>query len=103
MEQNTTNQLNITLPEDIQEGIYSNLAIITHSDNEFVVDFISVMPNTPQARVASRIVLTPQAAKRFMRAMSENVARYEAQFGTIKEHNNVPPNNFSGGAGPSAR
>ena len=64
MQQNDAqNQLNIELTEDVAEGHYSNLAIITHSNAEFVVDFISVMPNAPKAKVKSRIVLTPQHAK----------------------------------------
>ena len=65
------NQINIELTEDIADGIYSNLAIIQHSNQEFVVDFIKVMPGVPKAKVKARIVLTPQHAKRFMRAMAE--------------------------------
>ena len=65
------NQLNIELTEEIAEGIYSNLAIITHSNQEFVVDFIKVMPGIPKAKVKSRIVLTPQHAKRLMKALIE--------------------------------
>ena len=64
MENNNENQLNIELSEEVAEGIYSNLAIITHSNAEFVVDFVKVMPGVPKARVKSRIVLTPQHAKR---------------------------------------
>jgi hypothetical protein len=58
-EQNIENQLNIELSEEVAEGIYSNLAVITHSNSEFVLDFIRVMPGVPKARVKSRIVLTP--------------------------------------------
>ena len=83
--QNPENQLNIELSEEIAEGIYSNLAIITHSPTEFVVDFIKVMPGVPKAKVKSRIVLTPQHAKRLMKALVDNVKRYEQQFGHIDD------------------
>ena len=75
-EQNNENQLNIELSEEIAEGIYSNLAIITHSNTEFVLDFIRVMPGVPKARVKSRIVLTPEHAKRFLIAMEENIEKF---------------------------
>jgi hypothetical protein len=90
-------QLNIELPEDIAEGSYANLAIITHSPSEFVVDFVRVMPNMPKARVQSRIILTPQHAKRLMRALADNVRRYEQQFGTIEDQESFPsaPLNFT--------
>jgi hypothetical protein len=67
-EQQNPNQINIELSEEIAEGIYSNLAIITHSNSEFVLDFIKMMPGVPKAKVKSRIVLTPQHAKRLMKA-----------------------------------
>ena len=76
-EQNNDNQLNIELSEEIAEGIYSNLAIITHSNTEFVMDFIRVMPGVPKARVKSRIVLTPEHAKRFLRALEDNIEKFE--------------------------
>ena len=79
------NQLNIELNEEVAEGIYSNLAIITHSNSEFVLDFVRIMPGVPKAQVKSRIVLTPQHAKRLMRALSDNVVKFEAQHGPIKE------------------
>jgi hypothetical protein len=79
------NQLNIELSEEIAEGIYSNLAIITHSNSEFVVDFINIMPGAPKARVKSRIVLTPQHAKRLAKALAENVRKFESVHGTIKD------------------
>jgi len=69
MENNNQNQINIELPEDIAEGEYSNLAIITHSNQEFVLDFVRVAPGVPKAKVKSRIVLTPQHAKRVMKAL----------------------------------
>ena len=96
-EQNNQNQLNIELSEEIAEGIYSNLAIITHSHSEFIVDFIKVMPGVPKARVKSRIVLTPQHAKRLMKALKENVTKYEAVHGPIKDVEAMAlPLNFGG-------
>ena len=91
------NQLNIELPEEVAEGIYSNLAIISHSHSEFVIDFIRMMPNVPKAKVKSRIVLTPQHAKKLMRAMIDNVKKYEAQHGAINEPEQTPypPMNFN--------
>ncbi|RZL13544.1 MAG: DUF3467 domain-containing protein, partial [Pedobacter sp.] len=80
-EQNLDNQLNIELSEEIAEGIFSNLAIITHSNTEFVVDFIRVMPGVPKARVKSRIILTPEHAKRLLGAMQDNIDKYEAANG----------------------
>jgi hypothetical protein len=95
--QNPENQLNIELSEEIAEGIYSNLAIITHSPTEFVVDFIKVMPGVPKAKVKSRIVLTPQHAKRLMKALSDNVTRFEQMHGKIKDSEmNALPLSFGG-------
>lgn len=90
------NQLNIEITEEIAQGIYSNLAVISHSPTEFVVDFINIMPNMPQAKVKSRIILTPQHAKRLMKALQDNVRRYEQQNGTISDAEmNMPPINFN--------
>ena len=87
-------KLNIELSEEVAEGIYSNLAIITHSPSEFVCDFVRIMPGVPKAKVKSRIVLTPQHAKRLLKALAENVRRFEAQHGEIKEGEtpNIPLN-----------
>jgi hypothetical protein len=85
MEENKKPQLNIELNEDVAQGVYSNLAVITHSPSEFVVDFIRVMPGVPKARVQSRIILTPQHAKRLMKALSENISKFEAQHGKITD------------------
>ena len=74
------NQINIELSDEMAEGIYSNLAVITHSGTEFVVDFIKMMPGVPKAKVKARIILTPQHAKRLFRAIKENIAKYEAPF-----------------------
>ena len=87
-------QLNIELDDKTAEGTYSNLAIINHSVSEFIVDFISVMPGQPKAKVKSRIILTPQHAKRLLKAMAENIRRFEAQHGEITEGEspNIPLN-----------
>lgn len=93
------NQLNIEISEEIAEGEYANLAIITHSHAEFVIDFVNVMPGTPKSRVKSRIILTPQHAKRFMKALIENIERFEEVNGDIKDLEEVQlPMNFGGPA-----
>jgi hypothetical protein len=90
-------QLNIEISEDVSEGEYANLAIITHSHAEFVVDFVNVMPGTPKSKVKSRIILTPFHAKRFMKAMVENVKKFEAANGTIQDMETVEmPFTFGG-------
>lgn len=96
-DQNNQNQINIELSEEIAEGVYSNLAIITHSNAEFVIDFVRILPGVPKAKVKSRILLTPQHAKRLLMALKDNVQKYEASFGTIKEAD-MPgiPMNFGG-------
>jgi len=97
MSDNPENKLNIELPEEIAEGVYSNLAVIAHSNSEFVIDFLRLMPNVPKAKVKSRIVITPQHAKRLLSALAENIQRFEAQHGPIKESgsSNLPPMNFN--------
>lgn len=88
-------QINIELDEKTAEGIYSNLAIINHSVSEFVVDFLSIMPGTPKSKVKARIILTPQHAKRLLKALGENVHRFEKAHGEIKEYDQPPiPLNF---------
>lgn len=97
METNQQNQLNIEISEEMAEGQYANLAIITHSHAEFVVDFVNVMPNTPKSKVKSRIILTPQHAKRLMKALVDNINRFEAVNGDIKDIEEVQlPMNFGG-------
>ena len=93
MENNQENQLNIELSEEVAEGIYSNLAIISHSTSEFVLDFIRLMPGTPKANVKSRIILTPEHTKRLLMALQDNIAKYESQMGKIKvpENGIMPP------------
>ncbi len=87
MEPNQQNKgkLNIELPDEVAEGIYANLAIIQHSRSEFVVDFIKMLPGIPKAKVKSRIILTPQHAKKLLRALQENVKKFESMHGAIKE------------------
>ena len=88
-------QINIELDDKIAEGTYSNLAIINHSVSEFIVDFVSVMPGQPKAKVKSRIILTPQHAKRLAKALAENVKRFEKSHGEIKDYEQPPiPMNF---------
>jgi hypothetical protein len=95
------NQLNIEISEEMAEGTYANLAIITHSHAEFVIDFVNVMPGTPKSRVKSRIIFTPMHAKRFMKAMEDNIQRYEAANGKIQDLEQIElPLNFGG---PTAR
>ena len=79
------NQISIELKEDIAQGVYSNLAIITHSSSEFVIDYIRVMPGIPKADVKSRIILTPEHAKRLMLALQDNIAKFESVHGEIKK------------------
>src|SRR6202795_322073 len=91
------NQLNIEISEEVAEGEYANLAIITHSHAEFVIDFVNVMPGTPKSKVKSRIIFTPQHAKRFMKALNENISRFEAANGKIHIPEEVTqPMNFGG-------
>jgi Protein of unknown function (DUF3467) len=91
------NQLNIEISEEVAEGQYANLAIITHSHAEFVVDFVNVMPGTPKSKVKSRIVLTPQHAKRLLNALSENVQKFEDAHGQIRDFEEVQiPFHFGG-------
>ena len=78
------NQLQIELKEEVAEGTYSNLAIIAHSSSEFVMDFVRMMPGIAKAKVKSRIIMTPEHAKRLAMALQDNLMRYEAQFGEIR-------------------
>ncbi len=80
---NQKNQINIELSDETAEGIYSNLAIITHSHSEFIVDFIKMMPGTPKAKVKARIILTPQHAKRLFKALKDNISKFESLHGEI--------------------
>jgi hypothetical protein len=101
-----TNQLNIELSEEIAQGTYSNLAIITHSTSEFVIDFVRVMPGVPKAGVKSRIILTPEHAKRLLLALQDNIKKFEQQHGPINVPMGIdpqmPPMSFGGGNIPLA-
>ncbi len=98
-EKNNSNQINIELSEEVADGIYSNLAVITHSNSEFVIDFIKVMPGVPKAKVKARILLTPQHAKRLLTALGENIQKFEAIHGQIKQAEGIAiPMNFGGPA-----
>ncbi len=94
------NQINIELSEEVAQGIYSNLAVITHSSAEFVLDFVRIMPGIPKAKVKSRIILTPEHAKRLLGALKDNLTKYEAVHGKIKNTEGEGPNhmpmNFGG-------
>ncbi len=95
-------QLNVELSEKEAEGIYSNLAIISHSPAEFVFDFTRIMPGAPKAKVHARIIMTPQHAKLLLNALQDNVRRYEQSHGEITVHSHGPQNypGFSGGGTP---
>ncbi len=88
---NDKNQINIEIPEEIAEGTYSNLAIISHSSSEFVLDFIRLVPNVPKAKVKSRIIMTPQHAKRLLKALQDNVNKFENKNGNIGSDDSEPP------------
>ncbi len=91
--------MNIELSEEVAQGTYSNLAIITHSSSEFVLDFVRIMPGVPKANVKSRVILTPEHAKRLLLALQDNVDKFEKQHGSIKVSGGnpmVPPMNFGG-------
>ncbi len=99
--ENLKNQINIELSEEIAEGVYANLAMIAHSNSEFVIDFIRLMPGVPKAKVKSRIVVTPEHAKRLLFALKDNIEKYEDSFGQIKKTDDAPkfPMNFGGTVG----
>ena len=94
-------QISIELNEEVAQGTYSNLAVITHSASEFVLDFIRIMPGIPKAQVKSRIILTPEHAKRLVAALQDNVVKYESVHGKIKDvigSEPLMPLNFGGPA-----
>lgn len=101
--QQDQNQLSIELSEEVADGVYSNLAIISHSNSEFIMDFVKIMPGVPKAKVKSRVVMTPQNTKRLIHALNENIRKFEAQNGPVKLENSqgTPgfPLNFGGPTG----
>jgi len=99
---NAAQQLNIELSEEVAEGVYSNLVMLAHSSEEFILDFIRVMPGVPKARVKSRIIVTPQHAKRLLRALTDNIERYERAHGEIEESTSPGPAIHFGAPGGEA-
>lgn len=100
-EQKKPNQITIDLKEEVAQGTYSNLAVITHSSSEFVLDFIRMLPGMPKAEVKSRVILTPEHAKRLLHALQDNVKKFESMHGPIKNIEGGPqgspiPMNFGG-------
>ena len=91
-------KLDINLPEEIAKGTYSNLAIISHSNTEFIIDFASIMPGLPTSNVCSRIIMTPQNAKRLLRALADNISKFEEQNGVIVDQQETIPPMMNGGA-----
>ncbi len=101
MKEKDQNRIDIELSEKIAQGIYSNLAVISHSESDFVIDFIRLVPGVNKAKVKARIILTPQHAKRLLLALEENIRKFEQAFGPIeipktKPSTNFPPINFGG-------
>jgi len=99
-DKNKQNQINIELTDETGQGTYANLAVITHSSSEFVLDFVRIMPGLPKAKVQSRIILTPEHAKRLMSALQDNISKFESVNGPIKitpnKSGNSIPMNFGG-------
>ena len=85
MSENKNQQLQIELKPEIAGGIYSNLAVVTHSAAEIVTDFVQMLPGMQKAQVASRIIMTPENAKRLLFALQDNIIKYEQQFGSSVE------------------
>lgn len=96
-------QISIELNEEVAQGTYSNLAVITHSASEFVIDFIRIMPGIPKAQVKSRIILTPEHAKRLVTALQDNIAKYESVHGPIKDVKGSGPTMPLTFGGPTAQ
>ncbi len=84
--QKAQRSINVELPESVADGVYSNLALITHSPAEFVIDFSRMLPGVPKAKIHARVVMAPQHAKSFLNALSENISRFEQRFGKIDIH-----------------
>lgn len=90
MDEQKQNQLEIDLSHEVAQGIYANLAIIAHSTSEFIVDFVRLMPGVPKPEVKSRIIMTPENAKRLMLALQDNLRKYEQDNGVIRFSQNGP-------------
>ena len=100
MSKEKSRKINIEIDEKTSEGIYSNLAIINHSASEFVMDFISILPGSSKNKVKSRIIITPQHAKKLRKALNDNIDRFEQNFGSIKDYENPK---FQLNFGPTAK
>lgn len=101
-QQNPDGSIDVELSEEIAEGVYANLAMIAHSNSEFILDFIRLMPGVPKAKVKARIILTPEHAKRLLEALRENISRFEEAYGDINNPTDAfkfPPGGFSGPVG----
>ncbi len=101
-EQEALKQLNLELSEEIAEGAYANLAVIAHSNAEFILDFVRILPGLQKARVHTRIIMTPQHTKRLLLALQDNLQKYEGMFGNIELHEPnqmMPPLSFGGPTG----
>tara|TARA_B100001750_G_scaffold213356_1_gene195775 strand:- start:636 stop:944 length:309 start_codon:yes stop_codon:yes gene_type:complete len=90
MEEKNKSQIKIEIDDDISQGQYSNFAIVTHSPAEFIIDFISILPGVKKTKVRSRVVISPMHVKTFMRALDDNIKKYEKKFGEIKVISNAP-------------
>ena len=95
MADNNNNQISLELKPEIARGHYSNLAIISHSHSEFIIDFAAVLPGLPGPKVESRILMTPEHAKRLLNALAENIGKYENQYGKIEIVNQQPRGTFN--------
>ncbi|MBO4486919.1 MAG: DUF3467 domain-containing protein [Bacteroidaceae bacterium] len=93
------NQFQITVPTEVEDGVYSNFAVITHSSAEFIMDFIRMLPNGGNPKVKARVVMAPEHAKRLMYALNDNVAKYEKVNGPINLHDRRQNPPFSGPQG----
>lgn len=101
-------QINVELSEEMAEGVYSNLAMIAHSNSEFILDFIRLMPGVPRAKVKARIIITPEHAKRLIAALKDNIDKYEDQYGPIqarrtRSHRSIFQSASAGRAGRHSR
>jgi hypothetical protein len=94
-------ELKINIAQDKAQGVFANLALISHTPTEFVLDFAQIMPGVPQANVVSRVIVTPDQAKKILGALQNNIGQYEQKFGTIQPigapHGNTLPLTFTGG------
>lgn len=84
MAENNSQQLQFNLDPEVAKGVYANLALITHSSSDFILDFATMLPGLPKANVGSRVIMAPEHAKRLLMALNENIAKYEQQFGKIQ-------------------